>query len=58
MRPVGIGESYERCGGKVMNIVTGGDVNDIGGSDQLCSGLKCGSKMLDFAKKMDKWYSL
>ena len=38
VRPVGIGESLDRCGGKVMNIIKGGDVKDACGSDQLCSG--------------------
>ena len=42
VRPVGIGESADRLFEKVMIIVTGDDVVDICGSDQLCSGVKAG----------------
>ena len=42
VRPVGIGESTDRCFEKIMTITTGSDVMEICGSDQLCSGIKSG----------------
>ena len=42
VRPVGIGEAPDRCFEKVMSIVTGEDVMDACGTDQLCSGVKSG----------------
>ena len=37
--PVGIGETPDRCFEKIMGIVTGDDVKESCGSDQLCSGV-------------------
>ena len=42
VRPIGIGEAPDRCFEKVMSIVTGEDVMDACGADQLCSGVKSG----------------
>jgi hypothetical protein len=42
VRPVGIGESADRCFEKIMSIITGSDVMEVCGSDQLCSGVKAG----------------
>jgi hypothetical protein len=41
-RPVGIGEAADRCFEKVMGIITGDEVVEACGSDQLCSGVKGG----------------
>ena len=42
VRPVGIGESADRCFEKIMTLITGSDVMEICGSDQLYSGVKSG----------------
>ena len=42
VRPVGIGESADRCFEKIMTIITGDEAMEACGSDQLCSGLKAG----------------
>ena len=42
VRPVGIGETPDRCFEKIMGIVTGDDVKESCGSDQLCSGVEAG----------------
>ena len=39
VRPIGIGEVLWRILGKVMMLITGVDVEEICGTDQLCSGL-------------------
>ena len=42
--PVGIGEAADRCFEKVMGIITGDEVVEACGSDQMCSGVKGGIK--------------
>jgi len=39
VRPVGIGESADRCFKKIMTIITGDEAMEACGSDHLCSGL-------------------
>ena len=42
VRPVGIGESTDRCFEKIMTTITGEDVMEACGCDQLCLGVKAG----------------
>ena len=44
VRPVGLGESADRCFRKIMTIITGDEAMEACGSDQLCSGLKAGNE--------------
>jgi hypothetical protein len=42
VRPISIGECLRRILGKCLAIVTGMDVEEVSGTDQLCTGIKGG----------------
>ena len=45
VRPIGIGECLRRVMAKAVMMVAGGDVREVCGSDQRCSGLDAGIKV-------------
>ena len=42
VRPIGIGEALRRVLGKVVALATRADLEEVCGTDQLCSGLRAG----------------
>jgi hypothetical protein len=42
VRPVGIGETLERLGGKCVLLVCGDEAKEACGVDQLCAGVEAG----------------
>ena len=44
VQPIGIGETLRRIIGKAICLVTGPDIEDVCGADQLCAGVQAGIK--------------